>query len=235
MENNINLDKFIDKMEIIYCIKKRWKLILFIIIILMSIIYGINKFGSKDLIYQSKSTIFIGKEENKDKNTVYQNSDVLMYQSLVKSYEYIYKTSDLINSALKGNIEKSAESVKKNLKVASMTDTQILEIAYNDKNPNDAKKVLELLNDKFIKKVNSLVPNSNVEVIEKPQKPKAPINSKNRIPYIIGILFSMPVSVGIALLVERWNDYILTEEELELLVGKPILTVVPKINIEKVK
>lgn len=235
MEKDINVDKFIDKIELIYCIRKRWKLILAITMILMTGIFIVNKISSKDLIYQSKSTIFIGKEESKDNNITYQNADVLMYQSLVKSYEYIYKTADLINIALEGNIKKSVDDVNKNLKVTSMEDTQILEIIYNDKNPNDAKKVLELINSEFIKKVNSLVPNSNVDIIENPKKPTVAINSKNRIPYIVGILFSIPIALGAALAIERWNDYILTEEELELLVGKPILAVVPKIDIEKVK
>lgn len=235
MEKEIVVDKFIDKIELIYCIRKRWKLILCIIIIVMASIFAINKISSKDLIYQSKTTIFIGKEKIQNENASYQNADVLMYQSLVKSYEYIYKTTDLINSALQNNMKKGVENIKKNLKVTAMEDTQILEITYNDKNPNDAKKVLELVNDAFIKKVNSLVPNSNVDIIENPEKPLVAINSKNKIPYIIGVLFAIPISIGFALAVERWNDYILTEDELELLVGKPILAVIPKIHMEKVK
>ena len=117
--------------------------------------------------------------------------------------------------------------------MSALEDTQILQIVYNDTDPNNAKKVLELINSKFIEKVNSLVKTSNVDVIEEPSKPLHPINSKNRIPYIIGILFSVILSIGIALVVERWNDYILTEEEIELLVEKPILSVIPKIDMEK--
>lgn len=235
MEKEIVVDKFIDKVEIIYCIRKRWKLILIVICMVMSCVFGINKFASRDLMYQSKTTIFIGKEESKSEGKAYQNADVLLYQSLVKSYEYIYKTPDMINSAIKGNLNSSVNEIKKNLKVAALEDTQILEVTYNDKNPNNAKKVLELINSKFIEKVNSLVPNSNVEVIEEPKIPIGAINSGNRIPYIVGMLFAVTISIGIALVVERWNDYILTEEELESLVGKPILSIVPKIDIEKGK
>ncbi|CAM2075839.1 MAG: Wzz/FepE/Etk N-terminal domain-containing protein [uncultured Clostridium sp.] len=235
MEKEIVVDKFIDKIEIIYCIRKRWKMILILICIVMSCVFGVNKFASRELMYQSKTTIFIGKEEAKSEGKSYQNSDVLLYQSLVRSYEYIYKTPDMINSAVKDKVDVSVGTIQKNLKVSALEDTQILQITYNDTNPNNAKMVLELLNSKFIDKVNYLVPNSNVDVIEAPQKPLVAINSEERIPSIIGALFAVVISTGIALVVERWNDYILTEEELESLVGKPILSVVPKIDIEKGK
>lgn len=232
MEKEIVIDKFIDKIEIIYCIRKRWKMILSLICIVMSCVFGVNKFASKELMYQSKTTIFIGKEEAKSEGKSYQNSDVLLYKSLVKSYEYIYKTSDMIDSAIKDKVDVSVGTIQKNLKISALEDTQILQITYNDTNPNNAKIVLELLNSKFIDKVNYLVPNSNVDVIEAPQKPVVAINSEERIPSIIGALFAVVISIGIALVVERWNDYILTEEELESLVGKPILSIVPKIDID---
>lgn len=232
MEKEIVIDKFIDKIEIIYCIRKRWKMILSLICIVMSCVFGVNKFASRELMYQSKTTIFIGKEEAKNEGKSYQNSDVLLYKSLVKSYEYIYKTSDMIDSAVKDKVDVSVGTIQKNLKISALEDTQILQITYNDTNPNNAKMVLELLNSKFIDKVNYLVPNSNVDVIEAPQKPMVAINSEERIPYIIGALFAVVISIGIALVVERWNDYILTEEELESLVGKPILSIVPKIDMD---
>ena len=232
MEKEIVIDKFIDKIEIIYCIRKRWKMILSLICIVMSCVFGVNKFASRELMYQSKNTIFIGKEEAKNEGKSYQNSDVLLYKSLVKSYEYIYKTSDMIDSAVKDKVDVSVGTIQKNLKISALEDTQILQITYNDTNPNNAKMVLELLNSKFIDKVNYLVPNSNVDVIEAPQKPMVAINSEERIPSIIGALFAVVISIGIALVVERWNDYILTEEELESLVGKPILSIVPKIDMD---
>ena len=232
MEKEIVIDKFIDKIEIIYCIRKRWKMILSLICIVMSCVFGVNKFASRELMYQSKTTIFIGKEEAKNEGKSYQNSDVLLYKSLVKSYEYIYKTSDMIDSAVKDKVDVSVGTIQKNLKISALEDTQILQITYNDTNPNNAEMVLELLNSKFIDKVNYLVPNSNVDVIEAPQKPMVAINSEERIPSIIGALFAVVISIGIALVVERWNDYILTEEELESLVGKPILSIVPKIDMD---
>lgn len=232
MEKEIVIDKFIDKIEIIYCIRKRWKMILSLICIVMSCVFGVNKFASRELMYQSKTTIFIGKEEAKNEGKSYQNSDVLLYKSLVKSYEYIYKTSDMIDSAVKDKVDVSVGTIQKNLKISALEDTQILQITYNDTNPNNAKMVLELLNSKFIDKVNYLVPNSNVDVIEAPQKPMVAINSEERIPSIIGALFAVVISIGIVLVVERWNDYILTEEELESLVGKPILSIVPKIDMD---
>lgn len=232
MEKEIVIDKFIDKIEIIYCIRKRWKMILSLICIVMSCVFGVNKFASRELMYQSKTTIFIGKEEAKNEGKSYQNSDVLLYKSLVKSYEYIYKTSDMIDSAVKDKVDVSVGTIQKNLKISALEDTQILQITYNDTNPNNAKMVLELLNSKFIDKVNYLVPNSNVDVIEAPQNPMVAINSEERIPSIIGALFAVVISIGIALVVERWNDYILTEEELESLVGKPILSIVPKIDMD---
>lgn len=231
MGKELILDKFIDKIEFIYCLKKRWKLITGIVLVSMSIVFTINTFAKKDLLYQSRSTVFIGKYESQGVDSVYQNADVLMYQSLVKSYEYIFRTSDLIEEAIKeSKLDISVGMVKSNLQITAKEDTQIIEVVYNDKDPKVAHKFLKSLNNVFINKANYLVKNSTVEVIESPKKSNSPINNTNRIPYILGFLLTLPLSIGIAMLIERWNDYILTDDEIEKIVERPILSIVPKID-----
>ena len=50
--------------------------------------------------YEASAKLFVGKEATTEN---YNNSDITMYQQLVKTYTSLIKTEDLVSKALKDN------------------------------------------------------------------------------------------------------------------------------------
>ena len=74
-----------------------------------------------------------------------------------------------------------ARNIVESLIVNPISNTQILQIKYQSKDPNEAKDVLKSVTDEFIVTAKELVPNGNVRVIEEVELPQNPVspNKKN--------------------------------------------------------
>ena len=173
-------EQVISLSEIFEALKKRWIMIV-AITLTATIISGVLSFFVIDPVYEASTKVFVGKEEND--NAAYNSSEINMYQQLLQTYAQAIKTKDLVNRAISGlkydGLE--ARNVVESLIVNPISNTQILQIKYQSKDPNEAKDVLKSVTDEFIVTAKELVPNGNVRVIEEVELPQNPVspNKKN--------------------------------------------------------
>ena len=80
-------------------LKKRWVMIITIILIATIVTAAISFFVIKPK-YEASTKVFIGKDEGEKKS--YSQDDVMMYQNLMKTYSEAIKTKDLVSRSLKG-------------------------------------------------------------------------------------------------------------------------------------
>ncbi|BCZ47078.1 capsular polysaccharide biosynthesis protein [Clostridium gelidum] len=211
--------------DIFEILKRQWKLI-GAIAAGVSIIAALVSFFVITPIYQVDSKVFIGKEENSIKD--YDNNDVQMYQKLLKTYSEVIKTKDLIQSAIsKNNLDITSEEVIKNLKITPMTDTQILEISYENKDKTLAKEVLVVVIDEFMRESKEIIPNGNVQVIESAELPQNPISPNKGTNIAIAFLVGIMIGVSIAFLREYVDDTLKTKEQTEKVMELPVIGMIP--------
>lgn len=229
-ENTISLQ------EIAYALKKRWKLIA-LITIAATLVSAILSFFIIKPQYEAKAKLFIGKQETQE-NNAYNNSDVMMYQQLMKTYAELVKTSDLVTKAVKSaNLNYNQNEIKgilNNLTATPSADTQILDLSYKGGNPKDVLKVTEAITDEFISESKELIPNGNVQVIQKPQLPEYPVSPNKKLNILIAFVLGLMVGVGIVLLLEYLDNTFKSREELEKTLELPIIGAIPDYdNMEK--
>ncbi len=225
-ENTINLQ------EIAYALKKRWKLIA-LITIAATLVSAILSFFVIKPQYEAKTKLFIGKQETQE-NNAYNNSDVMMYQQLMKTYSELAKTSDLVTKAVKSaNLDYNQNQIKgilNNLNVTPSADTQILDLSFKGKNPEEVLKVTEAITDEFISESKELIPNGNVQVIQKPQLPENPVSPNKKLNILIAFVLGLMIGVGIVLLLEYLDNTFKSREELEKTLDLPIIGAIPDYN-----
>ncbi|HAT4185656.1 TPA: capsular biosynthesis protein [Clostridium perfringens] len=229
-ENTISLQ------EIAYALKKRWKLIA-LITIAATLVSAILSFFVIKPQYEAKTKLFIGKQETQE-NNAYNNSDVMMYQQLMKTYAELAKTSDLVTKAVKSaNLDYNQNQIKgvlNNLNVTPSADTQILDLSFKGKNPKEVLKVTEAITDEFISESKELIPNGNVQVIQKPQLPENPVSPNKKLNILIAFVLGLMIGVGIVLLLEYLDNTFKSREELEKTLDLPIIGAIPDYDsIEK--
>lgn len=224
-ENNISLQEFI------YDLKRRWKLIA-LITITATLVSAILSFFVIKPQYEAKTKLFIGKQESQ--GSTYSNSDVSMYQQLMKTYAELAKTSDLVTKAVKSADldynQKEIKEILNNLTATPSADTQILDLSFKGRNPKEVLKVTEAITNEFISESKELIPNGNVQVIQKPQLPEHPVSPNKKRNILIAIVLGGIIGIGLVILLEFLDNTFKSREELEKTLDLPIIGAIPDYN-----
>lgn len=226
-ENTISLQ------EIAYALKKRWKLIL-LITIAATLVSAILSFFVIKPKYEATTKLFIGKQETSQNTANYDNNDIMMYQKLMKTYAELAKTSDLVTKAVKSADldynQKDIKGILNNLNATPSAETQILDLSYKGGNPKDVLKLTEAITNEFIAESKELIPNGNVQVIQKPQLPEHPVSPNKTLNILIAFILGLMVGVGVVLLLEYLDNTFKSREDLEKTLDLPIIGTIPDYN-----
>lgn len=226
-------EREIDVKEVLKSLQRRWKIIVFITVLgtLVSMIVTFLVITPK---YTASTKLFIGKENSEGiaNSNNYNSSDIQMYQKIVQTYADIIQTRTLITSAMNdSNVDIDVGDILKNLKVTPKEDTQIIEVRYIDKDPYMAKLVLEAISNEFIKYSNTLISNSNIQIVEEiflPEKASSPNNTLN---IVIGFLFGIVGGVIFALLLEYIDNTFADKKKLEKEIGITVIGDIPSFDM----
>lgn len=213
--------------EIFESLKKRWKLIV-IIALSATLLSGIVSFFVLKPQYEANTKVFIGKEEGSEQG--YNQSDVIMYKQLMKTYTETIKTKDLIGRAVeKVDTKLEVKDILAGLTVTNVADTQILEIKFKGKDPQEAHDIVEAVTAEFINTSKTLVANGNVSVIEEVIVPDKPVSPNKTMNIAIAFILGLMVGVGVCFLLEFMDNTFKSKEQLERYVDLPVLGAIPNI------
>lgn len=221
-------EQVISLSEIFEAIKKRWIMIV-AITLATTIISGLVSFFVIDPVYETSTKLFIGKEESDE--TAYNTNDIQMYQKLLQTYAQAIKTRDLVGRAIDDlHYDLEEDNVIEGLTVTPVTDTQILQISYKSKDPEEAKEILKSITQEFITTSKELVPNGNVKVLEEVQLPEDPVSPNKTMNIAIAFLLGFMVSVGLVFLLEYLDNTYKNKEQLEKDLDIPVLGTIPDLD-----
>lgn len=227
-------DDVISLEDIFYSLKKRWKMIL-IITILSTVVAGVYSFYSIKPIYTGRAKIFIGKEGETPGAKIYDSGDISFYKSLMTTYIELIKTKESTKKALntigKDTGDGNVARVLSNLSVTQVGDTQMLDIGYTTGNKDEVVEILTAVTNTFMLRSKELIPNGNIQVIQPPQEPRAPLGDNKARNTILGLLVGLMVSVGIVFLREYLDNSVKKTEELEELLDIPVIGSIPNFDI----
>lgn len=199
--------------DIFKILKNRWKIIAVITTIITIFVAVMSCFIIKP-VYEANTKVFIGKEQIKD--VKYDNNDVEMYQKLLKTYAELIKTNDLIENAInENNLDIKASAVISTLSATPRTDTQILQISYENNDNGLAEEVLVAVTDEFIKESKILIPNGTVKVIESAKLPQYPVSPNSAKNIALGLFGGFIFAIVISVFIEYMDNTLKTKEQIE--------------------
>lgn len=211
--------------DIVDTLLKRWKMI-FSITLIATLTAAIFSFFIIAPKYEASTKVFIGKESSQDEK--YNSSDIQMYQQLLKTYAGVISTNDLVEKAIDTDgLNIKSEEVLKNLTVTPSANTQILEIKYISKDKALSMDLVDAVTNEFIKTSKDLIPNGNVKIIESVKLPEKPVSPNKKMNVAIAFLLGLMISVGIAFLLEFMDNTFKTKEQLEQILGIPVIGTIP--------
>ncbi|MCR1871673.1 Wzz/FepE/Etk N-terminal domain-containing protein [Mammaliicoccus lentus] len=150
---------------------------------------------------------------------------------LVNTYTEIIKSPrilDKVSKNLKGRY--SSEEISSMLTVSNQAESQILNIAVENKNRETASKVANEIATVFSKDVSKIMNVDNVSILSKADNNGNKVSPKPLINAVVGIFLGIIVALIIIFLKEILDKRIKTEEDVEEILNLPVLGTIRDFN-----
>lgn len=232
METNNNDVIEIDLLELAGVLLNKWWLIILVSITTAIIGFAISFFLIVPT-YESTTKIYI---LNKNDNQTVTYSDVQLGSQLTKDY------SELINSryvleevAQKLNLDMEYSDMKKIISVTTPSDTRIVSITVEDKDPVMAMNIANAVRESASVHISNVMDIDAVNIVESanmPTKKSSPSYTKS---VLLGGMVGCVLVCAILLIGYLMNDTIKTSEDVEKFLGLSTLGIIPYIEGEDTK
>ncbi|MEH7545756.1 YveK family protein [Neobacillus vireti] len=219
-QNNVNSKRAKEiNLKELFGVIKRYFWIIILVTVLAGITGAVLNSVSTTPLYASSSRIIIGADEESRKTL----------QVIVKDSIILDKVINRLGLSL------SAEELAGKITVASVDSSQVVSITVIDPNPNQAAIIADSTAQIFRDEVPNIIGQDYVRLLSKAKVYPVPINQKNNNKLYIGIIVGLIVGIGIAFLLDSFDDRIRPDNDIENLLGLPLLGRVPKVNKRNVK
>lgn len=184
-------------------------------------------------IYQSSTQILVN--QKKQEGAMIQAGEVQTNIQLTNTYKVIIKSPvilDQVNEKL--NLNMTAQALTEKVNVANEKDSQVISVTAEDKDPKVARDIANATADVFKGEVAKIMNVDNVTVLSKAEVAEnlSPIKPRPMLNVAIVFVVGLMASVGLAFLLEYLDNTVKKEEDVESLLGLPVLGIVARMDEE---
>ena len=212
------------EIDVLYLLKKLWNRKFFILFSALAV-GTIALLASTFLIepkYTAKTRIYVKTDSIKD---------LQAGSYLANDYKEMIKSDDVLSSVIdQQKLSLSTGELSGMITVEIPTDTRIISISVES---TDAKEVADLANavrEVASKKIKDVTKADDVTIIEAATTPKHPVSPNVKKNSALGVLAGGILAVTSILVIEIFDDRVRRPEDVEEVLGMPLLGVVPDIN-----
>lgn len=215
------------------------KKIQIIIIVLMFTLIGIvYTLGFTTPMYSS-STTFLLASANKDEltDTTITSTDVTLNSKLVSTYSELVKSKKVLRK-VKANLDMdiNEESLKRNVKVSSVKNTEVIEITVTTQSAINsariANEIVQVFSEEVVKGFYGI---ENVQVVDEAEPDETPSNINHQKDIILFAFIGLVIAVSYVLVLNMLDTTVKTAEEVEKEFKLPVLAAIPTYGNEAQK
>ncbi|ARJ24843.1 YveK family protein [Bacillus mycoides] len=226
------MEETISLKELFYILKKRLAMIL-VIAFGAAIVSAIISFFFMTPIYQSSTQILVN--QKKPEGAMFQAGEIQTNIQLTNTYKVIIKSPvvlDQVNEKLHLNM--TAQALTGKINVANEKDSQVISVTAEDKDPKLARDIANATADVFKGEVAKIMNVDNVTVLSKAEvaENQSPIKPRPMLNVAIAFVVGLMAAVGLAFLLEYLDNTVKKEEDVENLLGLPVLGIVARMDEE---
>jgi capsular polysaccharide biosynthesis protein len=220
----------IDLRDVFRILKKRWAWLVFLPTICVIASAAISIYVLEP-VYESSTTLMVGKTYEGEQAYLLQYNDVLMANQLVKTFSEIAKSRAVAEQVIKREkLKITPDEFKEIIEVEPFNDTQLIQISVTDPNPFVARRLANISATVFMEKVVQVMKVDNVNVIDVAQVPTDPVKPNVKLNILVAGLLGLMVALGLAFLLEFLDQTIKTTDDVAKYLELPVLGTVPNFN-----
>lgn len=167
---------------------------------------------------------------------VYEASVTLMVgqRDLVKTYEEVARDRQILAGTIKLlNMGVQVDELKKQVKIEAIKDSEIIKIRVENSNPELAKNIANTIATLFIARVGTLNNAADVTVVEPAVRQEKPVRPKILLNFSITGVLSISVALALIFFLERLDDTVKTNQDVEQVLALPLLGSIPPFRKEQ--
>jgi capsular polysaccharide biosynthesis protein len=217
---NVNKTKAkdINLKELFYVIKKR----LWIVVVITFITTGLGiyySYSHNTPLYQASSRIIIGASPD------YRNT-----------LQVIIKDSTVLDKVVKQlGLPQSPEALAGKITVTSIDNSQVVSIGVTDTDPKRAADIANTTARVFKAEIPNIVGFSDVRLLSDALVNPGPINHNQNMKIVIALVIGVVIGVGLVFLLDSLDDTLRSNNEVEEILGLPVLGRVSRANKKNLK
>lgn len=222
--------------ELFETLKKRFLLIILITIAAV-LVSGVISYFFLTPIYQASTQILVNKTQN-DQSLYSTPNEVQTNIQLVNTYNVIIKSPAILDKVSKElKLGMTTEELNQKITVASEQNSQVINLSVQDPDPDQAATIANRTADVFQTEIAKIMKVDNVTILAKAKvtPDQAPVKPKKLLNMAIALVIGLMAGVGIAFLLEYFDNTIKTEQDVEKLLELPILGVTANIDEAKLE
>ena len=217
----------------------RKKILIITIVIICGIIGTIYTYNFVTPKYEAYTKILlaqvsdIGADENVQTSTGINTNDITLNQKLVSTYSEVIKSINvlgLVKSELQ--LSDSIDSIKKNISVTAVADTQLIQITVRDANPVKARDIANQIAKVFPEKVKEYYSINNVSILDEAVASETPYNIHHVRDIAIFTFGGLVLSVAIILILNMLDNTVGNVKDIESVIDTNVLASIPECGHE---
>lgn len=181
-------------------------------------------------MYRSDTTIVLVSENQTES---YNSTELQMNKNLVGTYTEIIKSRKVLGPVITNlGLDYSYSSLKRNVTVSSVQNTEIIKVSVGDPDPVIATKIANEIGKVFSEEIQKIYKLNNVSIVDEAVNSSKPYNVNYMKDNVIYLAIGLVLSCGIIFIKFYFDTTIKTSEEIEEKLGLTVLGVVPMVEKE---
>ena len=217
------------EIDVLYLLRKLWSRKFFIIFIAL-VVGTIALLGSVFLIkpkYTSTTRIYVV-SRTADSIT---NQDLQAGSYLVKDYQEVITSNEVLSSVIdKEKLSLTPNELSSMISVTIPTDTRVISISVEDDNAQEATTIANTVRELAGEKIKAVTKVDDVTTLEAAEVPKEPSSPNIKRNTLIGVIAGGGLAVISIIILEVLDDRVRRPEDIEDVLGLPLLGIVPDID-----
>ena len=227
----------IDLKELLLMFWKRKAEIILIIAIFIVIGFIYTSVFTKPMYTSSTTLVLAGiNDEANEGETSITTTDLTLNSKLVSTYSHLVKRNKVVRQVISNlGIDISEETLRNNISVSSVSDTELIRITVTTDNPQYSADIANETAKVFTDEVAEIYNINNVHVVDTAEESQTPSNINHKKDVVMFVAIGVVVAIAYVIIVNMLDTTVKTEEEIESLVKLPVLASIPMYDVAESK
>ena len=220
--------------ELFATIRKRISLIL-IITVLATVVSGVVSYTMLKPVYQASTQILVSQAAAGSLREI-AGISLDNDSKYIETYNVILKSPYILDQVIEElKLNTTAQGLNGSVSVAQEGKSQVVKITVNQNDPAQAVTIANEIAKVFQREIAKLMQIDNIHILSPAELPENPVPVKPQpvlnmaIAFVVGLM----LSVGIAFLLEYLDNTVKSEQDIEKLLGLPVLGAISEINSDE--